>query len=153
MARRRAWILALVGVTASACGFNDALGLPGSADGGTTGSSTGPGAADFGTGNTFLPDTEGVDVLTGTGTADDTGGGGGQSAAQIYAAARCNALLSCACPIMPFADQTECENSMANQFVGAQNLFAAATTDFDCFETIVAFYEASACETTLDRSR
>lgn len=144
-------MLALASVTGGACGLDEALGLPGaSPDDGTTGSSTGPGAADFGTGNTFLPDTEGVDILTGSGTADESGGGGGQSAAQIYAVARCSALLSCPCPIMPFADQTECENSMANQFVGAQNLFATAATDFDCFDTIVAFYEASACETTLE---
>jgi len=143
-------LVALASVVGSACAIDEALGLPGPVEQGTTGSSTGPGAADFGTGNTFLPDTEGVDVLTGTGTADETGGGGGDSDAQGYAEARCAALFSCACPIMPFADQTECENSMANQFVGAQNLFAMSTTDFECFAAIQAFYEASACETTLE---
>lgn len=134
----------------TSCLDGEALGLPGlpgaDDDGGSTeAGTTGGGAADFGSGNTFLPDTEGPD-------ADGTGGGGGgnESAAQLYAVARCSALLSCRCPTMPFADVAECETSMANLFVGVQDLFAGAMTDFDCFDAVLAFYEQSACETTLE---
>ena len=155
-ATRTASRLAVALALATGCGAADSLGLPGLTGGG--GEDTGTGGPDGGDdarpGNTFLPETEG-----GPGTAegggeqgaDGTGGqGGSQSAAQEYAQARCAALLSCECPVMPFEDVAECETSMENHFEGVVGIFEEGIFDSVCFDEIVAFYDAAECETSLE---
>lgn len=157
-ARAAALLLAI----AVGCGGADSLGLPGfsGGDDGDTGVQGGDGGEDGPSrpGNTFLPQTEGGPGSDGSGDAagdkggaGDTGGqGGSPSAAEEFAEARCAALLSCDCPVVPFEDVAACEASMHNQFEGVISFFADGTFDSECFDEIVAYYDAADCETPLE---
>ena len=129
-----------VGCLLAGCGVEDALGIPAPPADAT--STTGSTAA------TDRGEATGAPVTSSSDAADETGEP--RTAAQIYAVARCDALAACTCPTMPFANTDECRASLENVFLGLQDRFATAQTDFDCFDAIVAFYESSDCETPLD---
>lgn len=150
MSARVFGVLSLV-LLFAACIDESALGIPDkpSEDAGATGAE----GDDNDGATSVVGDADGTqpDGTASDGASDDGGISGTppDSAAALYAQARCAAWSRCPCPMMPFADVAACEASTESLFIGAQEQFSGATTDFECFGAIVDFYDASTCETTL----